>query len=990
MLLATAAVAAWKTHEQAVVAANRVAHTLAVETMLDRFLIGCLNMQSGTRGYIISGAESELAGYEWARAQLPAMLAELGRLTADHPRQQERLERLTREARQQIAFRERLVRTARERGFAAARALVESGEGQRGVDAIRVIVAAMQGEEARTLTERQKDSAAKQEWTTLISAIVTALALGLVVVTAVVARFHFQRLRRAERSLARSYTALSEAERVARMGSWTWDVAADRVAWSPELSRIFGRDPHQDPPSYAEHAQLYTPESKARLDAAVEAALRTGAEFDLELEAIRADGTHFYLRGRGQAERDAAGSVVRLFGTSQDITAERKARVELQLANERMRLAAQAGGVALWDWDVEADRLVWDDEMLRIYGVTREEFRGDAAAWRERLDPEDAPRVQALVEGALRGEKEFETEFCLLLPDGGRRVVAVRSKVLRDPEGRPVRMLGVNADVTESRRLERELELNRRELVEAQRLAKVGSWSWDPVCDRVQWSEELYHLIGWDPSQPPPPWARHHEIYPPESLDRLRIAVERCLAEGEPYEVELDAVRCDGRRIRIKACGRAERSVAGRVTALFGTAQDITDLQRALEHEREMTRQAQAAEQAKAQFLAVMSHEIRTPMNGILGFAELLAAQPLGEEQREYINTIRESGHSLLRIIDDILDYSRLRSGRFVIEEAPFSPVRLVGGVRDLLRSAAASRGIELRTEVGPDLPARVNGDAGRLRQILINLVNNGIKFTSEGSVTLGLRRVDFASGGAAELEFFVRDTGIGIPEDKLQTIFEPFAQADNSISRRYGGTGLGLTIVKQLVALMGGTLEVDSADRRGTQFTFRLPCVALDESAGTGGAGETAADGPLDRSFAAKHPQSVLVAEDDPVNLKLVLLLLERLGYGARAVRNGLEAVEECAREMPDLILMDLHMPEMGGIEATRRIRAMAGGDAPRIIAFTADVMPAERAQCFDAGMTGYLTKPLRHAALAAALRGGTEPRRRPEDSGQISATPF
>ena len=382
-------------------------------------------------------------------------------------------------------------------------------------------------------------------------------------------------------------------------------------------------------------------------------------------------------------------------------------------------------------------------------------------------------------------------------------------------------------------------------------------------------------------------------------------------------------------------------------------------------------KKAEAANRAKGQFLANISHEIRTPLNGVIGITELALRSQLSDQVRQHLEMIRSSADSLLTLVNDILDYSRVEAGRVELERSDFRVRKVVDSIVDMVRVRVQEKGLNLHIDVSDSVPKVLVGDAQRFGQVLLNLLSNAVKFTDQGQVRVStwVRTLEAAE---LELEVSIQDTGIGIAEDRQQAIFETFTQADGSTTRRFGGTGLGLAISAKLVKMMGGTIVVESKPNRGSTFSFSA------WFGWKGQAQESIDDQSCEESNDCAPPEGtlrILLAEDNAINQHVTVSMLSARGHQVEVVNNGLAAVQAVSDKLFDVVLMDVQMPDMDGLEATRRIRRLKNADKPRlrIIAMTAHALPGDKERCLAAGMDGYLAKPVRPQELYSIVEGNS-----------------
>lgn len=499
-------------------------------------------------------------------------------------------------------------------------------------------------------------------------------------------------------------------------------------------------------------------------------------------------------------------------------------------------------------------------------------------------------------------------------------------------------------------------------LARAEEVAQIGHWRWYLPGGRIEWSDTLYAMHGVDAAAFELSEENVFSLYHPDDVAQARNAIDEAIRSSGHYRLETRIVQPGGEEHWLMSQGRYERGAGEGEGVFFGVAQDITERKLQEVKLKEAKEDAESANRAKSQFLAVMSHEVRTPMNAVLGLIGLILDTELDSVQRRYLTQSRESGQHLLEILNDILDLSKLEAGKFGLENTDFYTVDLVTGVIALLEARAMEKGVALEYSVEPEARLWCNGDPGRLRQILLNLVANAVKFTDEGSVVVTVSRQQQVTSRVSLL-FKITDTGVGIPESEQHRLFEAFHQAEDAYRRKYGGTGLGLAISKRLTELMGGQIGFESAAGKGSTFWLSVTLTQ-------GREGQSTSDATRPGSSAVPSPRRILLVEDSPANVLVAATLLRNAGHTVDTAGDGREAVEAIRSFPYDLVLMDLSMPEMDGFEATSRIRGLSGDRAHiPIIAMTASSMRGDREKCLAAGMDDYISKPVDKLTLLGAI---------------------
>ena len=678
----------------------------------------------------------------------------------------------------------------------------------------------------------------------------------------------------------------------------------------------------------------------------------------------RKDGSEYIEEATISPLRDAAGAVTHYVGIKRDITAIRRQEETIVRDQRRLKNVLSGTGAGPWEWDVSAGKLLLDETSARMIGLSLEEMGDDhLKAWLKRVHPDDLPAVRERIQQHIQqGTERFESDYRIRHADGRWLWIQTRGKVIdwrRD--NIPLTMYGVHLDITAQRQAEESRQYLEGLLHSAIEVIGEGFAVYDSD-DRLAWCNEEYRRLyplsepAFIPGTPfeeilrfgiaRGQYAEAHDN--PEAWLAKRLEAHRRTESSSIQQLS------DGRWIHVRERKTADGS-------LVGFRIDVTELM-------EAKQAAEAANRAKSEFLATMSHEIRTPMNSILGMAQVLCSQEVTDPRsREYGRIILDSGRNLLALLNDVLDLAKVEAGRVELERKPWQPEQLIEDILALFKGAAQTKGLAIETKwKGPER-RRYLADGHRLQQMLANLVSNAIKFTPSGFVSIEIREVE-EQLGVATLEFAVADSGIGIPRSKQASLFYPFNQADSSISRSFGGSGLGLSIVRNLAILMGGSVGLESEEGKGSRLWFRIAAsLAPDAPERTG-----RAQGPapaLNGSFIGQ----VLVVEDNALERKVIGTLLTRLGLSVAFASDGLPAVEAaCDVNRPDLILMDCYLPTLDGNLATARIRAVEAERQLKrvpIVGISASVFEQNQEHCIESGMDDFLPKPIAMAQLGAIL---------------------
>lgn len=776
------------------------------------------------------------------------------------------------------------------------------------------------------------------------------------------------------RELANS---LQEAQAISQLGSWTQELATGRLEWSTQMYRLFDLDPRQTAPSYKSFLHATHPDDRAHVHQVYTDAQANRSSFVMEHRMRTADGRIRWVSARCRYELDANGQPLRAAGTIQDIT-ERK-RAELDLADSNNLLMTVIDAIPM--------RVFWKDRNL-VYLGCNTSFAQDAGkssaqelvgkddyalSWAQQAEQYRADDRLAMDSGVAKvAFDEPQTT-----PDG-RTIWLRTSKIpLKKPDGQVFGVLGIYEDITQRKQAEEQVR----------KLSQVAEQSPESViitdlAGNIEYVNPAFmrntgyayaEVVGRNPRLLQTPLTPKHTY----------AAMWSALSQGQSWSGEFIDRRKDGSVFDEWAVISPLRDESGVVTHYVSIQEDITEKKRLADEldayrqglelqvrqrTLELTsarEQAEESSRAKSNFLANMSHEIRTPLSAIVGMAGLIRREPLSHSQTDKLGKLEAAAKHLSATINDILDLSKIEANRLVLEERPLELATVIDNIAQMLQQTADEKGLALQIDA-PSLPTGLVGDATRLAQALLNYAGNALKFTQRGGVTLRCQ-TQSESANAVVLRFEVQDSGAGIAADKLAQLFSPFVQADSTTTRKYGGTGLGLAITKRLVNAMGGDVGVQSELGKGSTFWFTVRLKKNAQSAET--QADRAVANAAEQLKTRFSGQRVLLVDDDDFNREIGVLLLEDLGLVVDVAQDGQAAFEMATHNAYALVLMDMQMPKLDGLEATRQIRGSSTGKLVPIVAMTANAFAEDRIHCMEAGMNDFLTKPVDPALLHQVL---------------------
>ncbi|MDZ8086292.1 MAG: PAS domain-containing protein [Nostoc sp. DedQUE12b] len=748
---------------------------------------------------------------------------------------------------------------------------------------------------------------------------------------------------------------------------YDWEIGRNTVERTQGLTQVFGYTQQETEPTFQWWQERIHPDDQQRINDQFMASMVNGNRYRIEYRVRHQDGRYLWVVDQGFAVRDANGQVVRVVGASTDITEQQaalwerqKIETNLRESEERIRLATTAAELGMWFWNMTTNELIWTEKCKQLYGLSPE-AEISFEIFLNSVHPEDRHCIHEAIAYCLEEKIDCDIEYRTLWSDGSIHWIAAKGRVFYDAEGKPVRMMGTTQDITQRKQVENDLrhrETQLRRLVDSNIIGIMFATP-DYITEA---NEAFLEMVGYTREELLEGKIRRQHITPPEYHALDRQGLEQLLTVGLFTPFEKEYIRKDGSRIPILIGGAlVERDPASWICFIL----DLTprkQLEKALRQQAEELKQAN---RNKDEFLAILSHELRSPLNPILGWSSLLKSRKFDEATtNRALETIERNAQLQIQLIDELLDVSRIIRGKLNLTFATVNLVAVIDAALETVRLIAETKSIQIKVQLDPNV-GKVLGDYNRLQQVVGNLLSNAVKFTpSRGSVEVSLSLSGELTSPSALIQ--VKDTGQGISPEFLPHVFEYFRQADSSTTRKFGGLGLGLAIVRHLVELHGGTVKAASPGiGQGAIFTVRLPIMKESESAG-----EAAGAGDKFNSSVLRGLR-VLIVDDDVDTREFLHFLLQQNGALITAAASVNEALQILAQTVPNLLISDLGMPEMDGYSLIKMLRAMPkeeGGEIPAI-ALTAYAGEGDRDRVLAAGFQKHIAKPVQPTELLTTI---------------------